>query len=221
MRYKIFALSESALTISFEQVIDEQLNDYLVQLGREIESKPFIGFRETVVTYAALTIYFDLWKVYKTTKLSPTEFVKLYVEDIIKHFVFDSALKSTIKITEIPVIYDGEDLVHICEEIGLSKTQLIALHTAPIYRVFMLGFLPGFAYLGGMDKHLAVSRRDSPRLKVPAGSVGIAGEQTGIYPVDSPGGWQLIGRTEVQLFTHNKKQLTLLKQGDYVRFIKA
>ncbi|MFB0948160.1 MAG: inhibitor of KinA [Spirosomataceae bacterium] len=214
--YKIFPLSESALTVSFGQTIDEQLNEYLVQLSKEMD---FIGLRETVVTYASLTVYYDAFSIHENTESSPSEFVKLYVEDLIERFDFNSKTELTKNITEIPVIYDGEDLTNVCSKTGLTETKLIALHTAPLYRVYMMGFLPGFAYLGGMDKRLAISRRDSPRLNVPAGSVGIAGEQTGVYPVESPGGWQLIGRTEMPLFTPDKENITLLKQGDYVRFV--
>lgn len=217
--YTIFPLSESALTVSFGQVIDEHLNEYLVQLGKEIERKSIFGLQEVVVTYASLTIYYHAFSIHEGTKLSPGEFVKLHVEDLIKRFDFNPQIESTKNITEIPVIYDGEDLVHVCSKTGFSETKLIELHTAPLYRVYMMGFLPGFAYLGGMDKRLAISRRDSPRLKVPMGSVGIAGEQTGVYPVESPGGWQLIGRTEIPLFTPDEKYITLLKQGGYVRFV--
>jgi inhibitor of KinA len=216
--YKIFLLSESALTVSFGQTIDEHLNEYLVQLGKEMERKPFIGLQEVVVTYASLTVYYDAFSIHENTESSPSEFVKLYAEDLIERFDLNPQLESTKNITEIPVIYDGEDFAYVCSKTGLTKTKLIELHTAPLYRVYMMGFLPGFAYLGGMDKRLTIPRRDSPRLKVPTGSVGIAGEQTGVYPVESPGGWQLIGRTEMPLFTPDKESITLLKQGDYVRF---
>ncbi len=217
--YKIHSLSEAALTVSFEQVIDEHLNEYIVQLGGEIRKNPCVGLREIVVAYASLTIYYDMTAVYNETNSSPSEFVKKYAENIIENFRHNSQGETKRNIIEIPVIYDGQDLGKVCSQIGLFKPELIELHTAPLYRIFMIGFLPGFAYLGGMDKRLAVPRRESPRLKVPAGSVGIAGEQTGIYPLESPGGWQLIGRTEMPLFTPNKKELTILKHGDYVKFI--
>lgn len=217
--YTIASLSESALTISFEQIIDEQLNEYIVKLGKEIEVNCFVGLREIVVAYASLTVYYDAIIIHNNTKSSPSEVVKAYVEKVIEEFDFGSTLNAKKKIVEILVKYDGEDLAFVCDRIGMSETDLIELHTAPLYRVYMMGFLPGFAYLGGMDKRLAVPRRETPRLKVPAGSVGIAGEQTGIYPLESPGGWQLIGRTETPLFTPNKDELTLLSQGDYVKFV--
>lgn len=217
--YNIASLSETAMTVSFEQVIDEQLNTFIVKLGKEIQERRFAGLREIVVAYASLTIYYDAIIIHNNTKLSPSEFVKSYIEEIIEELDFDSTLPVEKKIVEIPVKYDGEDLKYACTQTGFSEEELIELHTAPLYRVFMMGFLPGFAYLGGMDKRLAVPRRASPRLKVPVGSVGIAGEQTGIYPMESPGGWQLIGRTEMPLFTPNENEITLLKQGVYVKFM--
>lgn len=143
------------------------------------------------------------------------------MKKLIEQNTISNAPSTKKSIIEIPVTYNGEDLEYVSNHTGFSRAEIISLHTAPIYRVFMMGFLPGFAYLGGMDKRLSVPRLDSPRPKVPAGSVGIAGEQTGIYPTESPGGWQLIGRTQIQLFNQHDKQLTLLKQGDYVRFTEA
>ena len=111
--YKIFPLSESALTVSFGQTIDEQLNEYLVQLSKEMD---FIGLRETVVTYASLTVYYDAFSIHENTESSPSEFVKLYVEDLIERFDFNSKTELTKNITEIPVIYDGEDLTNVCSK---------------------------------------------------------------------------------------------------------
>ncbi len=219
--YKIALLSESALTVSFEQIIDEQINDFVLLLHHQLTQNSFHGFIESVPAYASLTIYFDLWKIKKKTQQTAEVFVAEYVEKIVDGISIESIELNKKGVVEIPVIYDGEDLLHVCQLTGLSAVELIKLHTEPLYRVYMLGFLPGFAYLGGMDKRLAVLRRDSPRLKVPAGSVGIAGEQTGVYPVESPGGWQIIGRTVTKLFQADETQLTLLKQGDYVRFIEV
>lgn len=216
--YKISQLSESALMISFEQVIDEQLNEYIVQLAEEIKRKPFVGVQEVVAAYASLTIFYDVVSIYQHAEKSPGVFVQSYVKKIIEKFDYVAKSNVECRVVEIPVIYDGEDLAFVCKETGLSEAEFVRLHTEPLYRVYMMGFLPGFAYLGGMDRRLAVPRRDSPRLKVPAGSVGIAGEQTGVYPVESPGGWQLIGRTKVPIFTPDDESITLINQGDYVRF---
>lgn len=125
---------------------------------------------------------------------------------------------------EIPVRYGGEhgpDLAAVAEQTGLTEDEVIALHAKPDYVVYCLGFLPGFAYLGGLDARISVPRRATPRLRVPAGAVGIAGNQTGIYPLASPGGWQLIGRTDTPLFDPYRETPGLLAPGDTVRFVAA
>jgi 5-oxoprolinase (ATP-hydrolysing) subunit B len=125
---------------------------------------------------------------------------------------------------EIPVHYGGPtgcDLEEVARHTGLSCEDVVRLHSAGEYTVYFLGFLPGFACLGGMDKRLATPRRKEPRLAVPAGSVGIGGEQTGIYPSVSPGGWQIIGRTSLQLFDSARDPPSLLSPGDTVRFVNV
>jgi KipI family sensor histidine kinase inhibitor len=122
---------------------------------------------------------------------------------------------------EIPVVYDGEDLDEVARLTGLSVEEVVARHTAPEYTVAFLGFSPGFPYLVGLDPALEVPRRDTPRTAIPAGSVGLAGDQTGIYPTASPGGWQLIGRTEVTLFDPGRDPPALLAPGGRLRFTVA
>jgi inhibitor of KinA len=123
---------------------------------------------------------------------------------------------------EIPVLYDPEvapDLQALAEEKGLTVEALVALHTAPDYRCYLLGFRPGFPFLGGLDPRLVAARLPSPRPRVPAGSIGIGGRQTGVYPVDSPGGWRLIGRTPLPLFDPARADPFLVYAGDTVRFV--
>lgn len=135
-----------------------------------------------------------------------------------------SAMSYPSRRIEIPVHYggtDGRDLDEVARHAGLAPEEVVRLHRAGEYTVYFLGFLPGFAYLGGMDERLATPRRKEPRLAVPAGSVGIGGEQTGIYPSVSPGGWQLIGRTSLQLFDPARKPPSLLLPGDTVRFVSV
>jgi KipI family sensor histidine kinase inhibitor len=122
-------------------------------------------------------------------------------------------------LVEVPVVYDGEDLDQVCRHTGLSRTEVVARHTAVEYLVAFLGFTPGFPYLVGLDAALHVPRRATPRTSVPAGSVGLAGDQTGIYPRTSPGGWQLIGRTDVVLFDADRTPPALLAPGDRLRFV--
>lgn len=123
------------------------------------------------------------------------------------------------RLVEVPVVYDGEDLAALAAATGLSSDEVVRRHAAPDYLVAFLGFAPGFPYLVGLDPSLHVPRRSSPRVRVPAGSVGLAGPQTGIYPVASPGGWQLIGRTDVVLFDPERSPPALLAAGDRLRFV--
>jgi len=123
---------------------------------------------------------------------------------------------------EVPVRYggtDGPDLAEVAQHAGLTPEEVVRVHAGAEYSVYMVGFSPGFPYLGGLPAQLAMPRRDSPRLAVPAGSVGIGGKQTGIYPIESPGGWRIIGRTSLQLFQPERDPPTLLQLGDRVRFV--
>lgn len=218
-QYKIFPLSDSAITIDFGNVIDENINDIVMQLYQYCIKNAFIGMKEAMPAYASMTIFYDVFIVkrkypfFKTAYAFVEDYLIKSCENIGKGESFE---KRTI---EIPVIYDGEDLKYVADYHQISEAQAVELHTAPTYRVYMMGFLPGFAYMGGLDARIATPRKSLPRTKVPAGSVGIAGNQTGIYPSESPGGWQLIGRTELQLYTPNADEITLLKAGDLVKFI--
>ena len=127
-----------------------------------------------------------------------------------------------VTVVEVPTVYGGEfgpDLSFVASHNHLSEDEVISIHSGTDYLVYMLGFIPGFSYLGGMDPRIATPRLSSPRTLIPAGSVGIAGEQTGTYPSDSPGGWQIIGRTPVTMYDMSKAQAALLNAGDYVRYV--
>ena len=217
--YKIFPLSDSAITIDFGNVIDENINNIVMQLYKNCTKNTFVGMKETMPAYASLTIFYDVFSVRRKYTFFKTAYA--FVEDfLIKSYENIGEGESCQKrIIEIPLVYDGEDLSYVANFHQISEAQTVELHTAPTYRVYMMGFLPGFAYMGGLDARIATPRKSLPRTKVPAGSVGIAGNQTGIYPSESPGGWQLIGRTELQLYTPNADEITLLKAGDLVKFI--
>lgn len=219
MNYNIFPLSDSAITIDFGNVIDEKTNDIIMQLYQYCTKNAFLGMKEAMPAYASLTIFYDVFSVRKNYISFKSAYA--FVEDfLIKSYENIGEGKSFEKQTiEIPVIYDGEDLSYVADYHQISTKKVIELHTVPTYRVYMMGFLPGFAYMGGLDAQIATPRRATPRTKVPAGSVGIAGNQTGIYPSESPGGWQLIGRTELQLYMPNATEITLLKAGDLVKFV--
>ncbi|WP_304237453.1 5-oxoprolinase subunit PxpB [Jiulongibacter sediminis] len=216
MNYRIHPLSENAITLYFEQKISPDINDLVIASCLWIEENSFPGFIEVVPAYASLTIFYDLIELINQGYKSPFLFVKSKMQEI----PFES-LKAGNKpknLIEIPVEYSGEDLQIVGKHSRLSEKEIIKLHTEPEYRVYMMGFLPGFAYMGGLNQKLATPRKKKPRLKVPAGSVGIAGAQTGIYPLESPGGWQLIGLTDKKLFDPSDRKLSLLSTGDYVKF---
>lgn len=220
MQFKIFALSDSAITIDFGAVIDVGINTIVGQLFDYCNKYPFDGFREAIPAYASLTVFYDVLQVRASNPDAKTAFgvVENYLTAAI-HSLESAEVKEP-NLIEIPVIYDGEDLAFVASHNKLSTAEVIQIHTQATYRVYMMGFLPGFAYLGGMDERIATPRKASPRAKVPAGSVGIAGKQTGIYPLESPGGWQLIGHTHIPLFTLGSSEPTLLKAGDLVRFVE-
>ncbi|CAN5205167.1 5-oxoprolinase subunit B [soil metagenome] len=221
---RIFPLSTDALTVEFGNEISEKLNRRAVNLSRYFEENRFNGFIETFPAYASLTIFYDLYKVKKAFPAFSTAFaaVKDLVENALEILCETEEIKSSL--VEIPVSFATEfapDLEFVSETKNLLPEKVIEIFTSRIYRVFMLGFLPGFAYLGKVDERIAVPRKDSPRVKVPKGSVGIAGQQTGIYPLESPGGWQIIGRTNLEMFTPESENPCLLQVGDLVKFIEA
>lgn len=202
-------------------MIDVGVNTIVSQLFDYCNKRPFKGFIEAVPAYASLTIFYDVIQVRNTYIFANTAYsiVENYLAIALENLNTSGVKEPTL--IEIPVVYDGEDLAFVAEYNQLSIEEIIGIHTKPTYRVYMMGFLPGFAYLGGMDERIATPRKSSPRTKVPAGSVGIAGKQTGIYPLESPGGWQLIGRTPLLLFNIDSPYPTLLKAGDLVRFVKV
>jgi len=217
--YSISALNETALLVSFENIIDENINDKVIALAHSMQENNFKGFIETVPAYNSLAIFYDMAIVKKCHASLQTafEFVKNFTEEQIR--TIQPVKKDGTKAINIPVYYNGEDLAAIAAEKQLPVEELIRIHTSMSYRVYMIGFLPGFAYMGKVDERIAVPRLSSPRTNVNAGSVGIAGFQTGIYPLQSPGGWQLIGQTPVKIFDTQKNDPCLLKAGDSVQFI--
>jgi inhibitor of KinA len=218
--YKIFALSDRSITIDFGAVIDAGINTLVAQLADYCNAHPFDGYIEVVPAYASLTVFYDVLQVRSANPdtNSAYTFVGKYLIRALSNLESSEVRKPDL--VEIPVMYDGEDLAFVAAHNQLTIEKVIKIHTSATYRVYMMGFLPGFAYLGGMDERIATPRKSTPRTRVPAGSIGIAGKQTGIYPLESPGGWQLIGRTSVPLFNLDSPHPTLLKAGDLVRFVR-
>jgi inhibitor of KinA len=219
---KIFPLGENALTIEFGTTISVELNNRALQFASHFEQNTFNGFIEAVPAYASTTIFYDPVAVRRDFPKFPTAFeaVRHLADDAGLHLVEPSDTYS--RLIEILVSFDEDsapDLEYVAENAKLRPAEVIEIFTSRIYRVYMLGFLPGFAYMGEVDERIAVPRKETPRLKVPKGSVGIAGQQTGIYPLESPGGWQIIGRTDLEMFTPDSEFLCLLQPGDIVRFI--
>jgi inhibitor of KinA len=220
---KIYSLGENALTVSFGEEISLAINEKVLNLARRFEQENhFKGFVEIVPAYATLTIFYDVPTVRKNFPEFATAF------DAVKNLA-ETALQETVetvednraRLIEISVDFSLEfapDLEFIAAEKNLSTEGVIEIFVARTYRVFMLGFLPGFAYMGEVDERISVARKQTPRAFVAQGSVGIAGRQTGIYSLASPGGWQIIGKTDARLFTPEMDVPTFLQAGDKVKF---
>lgn len=221
MNYRIFPLSENALTIDFGNEISIKLNEKVIQLAHLIEQNKFDGYIELVPAYSSLTVFYDCLTIRKNDYQikSAFSFVKEFVENELINLKNNN--KTEPNLIEIPVDYSNKfslDLEFVAQNAKLSKEEVIKLHTSKTYRVFMIGFLPAFAYMGEIDERIATPRKQTPRTKIEKGSIGIAGKQTGIYPLDSPGGWQIIGKTEIEIFQPDKERISLFKTGDLVKF---
>ena len=211
-------LSESAVLLSWDTGIDPEINRLVHQTDTRIRKHPFEGFVDTVPAYDSLAVFFDPGVISKYhSGVNPFEAVKNLLSPFIE-IQHDHGIEFSPPPVRIPVLYNGPDLHALALMKGISIDELIEVHTGRDYNVFMLGFLPGFAYLGMVSDRIAAPRLAAPRLKVPAGSVGIAGNQTGVYPIESPGGWQLIGITPFKMFDAGRTNSFLLKAGDRVRF---
>ncbi|HAD14563.1 MAG TPA: hypothetical protein DCF33_19230, partial [Saprospirales bacterium] len=190
-----------------------------MRLEQAIRRQPFPGWVENVPAYASLTVFYRPEQIVGAPGLSPYQFVQKALETLLASLP-ESAPEMR-KVVTVPVCYEAEcgpDLDDVAALHGISREQVIALHQQQDYQVYMMGFLPGFAYMGILKENLATPRKNAPRARVPAGSVGIAGRQTGVYPLDSPGGWQIIGRTPLKMFDPDSPAPFLLQTGASVRF---
>ncbi len=222
---RIFPLGDSALTVEFGAEMSDELNIAAIRLSELITRDPFPGFIEAVPAIASTTIFYDPSGVLRGSSVEVTAYS--LVHDLVRERAANLELSTDSNEAptfEIPVSFgrdDALDIDDIAGYVGLSIENVIATFISSTYRVFMLGFLPGFAYMGTVDENIAVPRKRVPRLTVPAGSVGIAGRQTGIYPSASPGGWQIIGRTATNMLAGAAGSPCLLKPGDKVRFVRS
>jgi inhibitor of KinA len=215
-------LGESAVIVEFGDVISVDLNDRAISFADEITSRPFRGFIEAFPSYSSATVFYDVVEVRRSYPAQPNALSA--VRSIILELTAKPKVKDrvTSEIINVPVDFSarcGLDLEDVAVACGLTVEEVIEIFTARTYRVFMIGFLPGFAYMGEVDERIRRPRRPQPRTKVPKGSVGIAGPQTGVYPLETPGGWQIIGRTETEFFQPDSDLPSLLKPGDQVRFV--
>lgn len=207
------------MLISYGNTIDISINEKIMALHQKLSTKSFPGFIESVPAYASLAIFYNPVFIKQLYPDISTAFA--FVQNIIESFakkIAQTASFQTKPVTTIPVYYNGEDLEWIASIHQLTTLEVVQLHCGVVYHVYMNGFLPGFAYMGTVNEKIITARKDKPRLRVAAGSVGIAGAQTGIYPIESPGGWQIIGTTPLQLFDKTKTDPCLIKAGDQVQF---
>lgn len=211
--FRLVTLGDSCVSVRFAATIDPVVNARCIALAASLESLALRGVRDVVPSYNAVTVHFDPLAV--DGEALSLELGRLAGAP-------PQSLAAEPRTIEIPVSYGGAsglDLGAVAEFAACSEAEVVQLHMQPRYRVYMLGFLPGFAYMGAVDRRIAMPRLNTPRTRVPGGSVGIAAAQTGIYPCDTPGGWRIIGRTSVKLFDATRRDPFLLKAGDHVKFV--
>jgi KipI family sensor histidine kinase inhibitor len=209
----IYPASERSLCVEFGQTISPDMNDLVQNLAGSLRDKPVFGVLDIVPAYASLLVCFD------PMRISSSRLTGALRRRAKKTKNATLGVSATIY---IPVCYQGDfapDMKTVCAHTGFSEAEIIERHTKPVYRIYMLGFMPGFPYLGGLDPALETPRLKTPRTKIPAGAVGIGGAQTGIYPSESPGSWQLIGQTPVKLYDPSRTNNPVLYgAGDTIVF---
>lgn len=208
----IAPLGDDALLVTFAATISRSTNDRVRGAAARVRALHLHTVTDIVPAYTTLGVYFD------GRSVSFEEIVSAIAPVINSIELVEGANGSLI---EIPVRYDGGDLVEVAERTGLTIADVIDLHLSRTYHAYMSGFVPGFTYLGELDDSLILPRRSVPRVRIPAGSVAIAGAQTAVYPLETPGGWHLIGSTSVTMFDPQREQPALIRSGDTVRFINA
>ena len=204
---------DQALVVELGETISPEINRRVHDLMQSLESQDIVGVTDLVPTYRSLLVQYDPMQVsYSGLQGSIAE---------IERSLVDRSEKKT-RVVHIPTLYAGEyapDLSFVAEHAGLTTEEVVKAHSGTNYLIYMIGFTPAFPYLGGLSEALVTPRLSTPRTETPAGSVGIAGSQTGVYPVASPGGWRIIGRTPLRLFDPEREPPSLLTAGDYVRFV--
>lgn len=213
----IVPLGDAALVVQFENSMDPAVHAKVMELYGQLQNAPAFIY-DVVPAYCSLTIHYDVVALHGE-ETSAFENLKRFLQTLLQNSSYTEPLEQSA--VRIPVCFASRfapDLQALAAQNYISVADLVQIFTATAYTVYMIGFLPGFAYMGKVDSRLAAPRKSSPRQNVAAGSVGIAGEQTGIYPLASPGGWNIIGRTPVLLFHKDGKNPVLLRPGDSVTF---
>lgn len=212
---RMLPAGERGIVIEFGKIIDASVNGLVHRTAQLLRSEMATEIIEVVPTYRSVMVYFDPLRSKRSDVLRR-------IEEILTTVKGSAETDSQAKVVYIPVCYGdefGPDLNYVAQHNALSVEEVIAIHTSTPYLVYMIGFTPGFPYLGGMSERIATPRLEQPRNRIPAGSVGIAGSQTGIYPIASPGGWQLIGQTPVSVFNSKSDKPFLFEAGDYLQFV--
>lgn len=209
---RLLPVGEAALLVEFGQKIDDQINERVQMLAGVLEQRGYPWLIDLTPAFASLLVSYDPLQI---------DFAGLC--GLVCRQLADMAAGGAAerRVVEIPVCYEDEfapDMADMEKLTGLSRDEIVALHSGRDYKIYMLGFLPGFAYLGGLDERIAAPRLDSPRVRIEPGSVGIGGAQTGVYPLASPGGWRLIGRTPLDLYDPRREEPVFYQAGDYIRF---
>lgn len=217
MTPRILNAGDSCIVVEFGNSIDMEINARVQTLRKEIEKRPFPGFIETVPTYRSLAVCFN-------PLLAPDGLDKLLLRlaDSKNTNNVESPQEEKRKLLIVPACYDGDfapDIVKVAANAGITTDEVVRRHTSKDCYCYMLGFVPGYSYLGGMDPTIETPRLKEPREKIPAGSVAIGGKQTGIYPIESPGGWNLIGKTPLRMFDPLRNPAIFLEAGMWVRFV--
>ena len=206
---------DDSILVKFGEEIDSKINSKVLSLSSYLSNNKIPEIKDFTVGYSTVLIFYD------SLNISHYLFLKKIREIVTKKLKKNKINDQ--KVVEIPVLYSKEfglDIDNVSKQTGLILEEIIRLHTNKEYIVYTMGFTPGFPYLGGLDKKLTVPRLKKPRIKVEKGSVGITGTQTGIYPIESPGGWNIIGRTPIELFNFNSDSPSRLKPGDKVKFFE-
>lgn len=213
-KIKILTAGDSALLIEFKQRIAPEINAQVTAFMHLLKEQHIEGVMDLIPAFASLMINYDPRIIgYKELKARLDTMLKIEAGG-------DSSFSP--KVFEIPICYGGKygpDIAGVAKNAGLSEQEVIEIHCSKDYLIYMLGFLPGFVYLGELDEKIHTPRLERPRINIPAGSVGIAASQTGIYSLDSPGGWQLLGMTPIKTYDPEREAPILVEAGDYIRFV--